>query len=601
MACRAPFMQDTDLFSQIESQAVFYLQMRFKQLSKGVANSEFTGKRERGHLLSKSHYRHVFRWARKLPVSQVLSNIEGWDEDPKNMELTPKNSFPLYKNNTEEREDSAAKGTPNKGSKAKGKAKKGDEAVNANVVFGAWKRPSIYVIVRHASLRKWVAELGVSMHAVELNDDLTSPCCSLCNDIFDCWARMRMYTTERGLVPPRSVTVVGKRGTSKSYEIIPDTGKARKNRAVHIANLGCLVAYYMHGSMISLLDYAVWAGPAVSVKKFQELQPLLVLLMWIPLHLVCLEAELQNPMSDEGKGKASKAAHNYLGNMDLVIAYYMWLCAQTADRAGGEFEFDRFCVTCVKEIVDSPPPVWDSHAFPRLSDYIFDEACPGGEANIRPRIAYVSDRLVQMYREVFAPLVPLVKGFDCSPSASPTLRDGAVAFFLSGAEAKEFMTDYTPKVNPDNIKYFIDHAGIGAVLWQLRRYLSKELPALRDQLDGWIVARLRKEYANIARNAPEELSADGAQVLYCMQNALRPRAILGARGQLGSGAELAVIRTGDPAVIADLIKRSGRCSVWKAAHRLRKWGFTSEARQEQSFYGAARRRRAAEPVAGAFH
>ena len=577
MACRAPFMPDADFFSQQESQAVFYLQMRFKQLSEGVANSDFTGKRERGHLISKSRYRFMFRWASKLPVARILASIEGWNADGSKMKLTDANSFFVYPNDTT-----------------------GDSTDTEGVYHCAWDRPSDENIVDHTGLRNWIAAEGSNMNSVSVDDDFTTPCCSLCNDIYDCWARMRMYTTERDLVPAGAISVV-RRGKGKAaVNNIVNIPNAKLKKPYLLVNLGSLVSYYMHGSMISMMERKTGA-PDITQTVFRKLQPLLVLLMWFPLHLVCLEAEMRTPMSEEGKSKPNskgKAAHNYLGNMDMVISYYMWLCAQSADTSSGALEFERFCVTCVKEIVDSPPPVWNSSEFPRLTDYIFDESCPGGETDIRARIAHVSDRLVTMYRDVFAPLVPLFKGYQCSPQADLALQEKGQAYFLSGLEAKEFMINYTPNVNPDNIKYFLDYAGIGAVLWQLRRYLSKELPALRNQLDRWIVARLSVEYSNIARNAPQDLSHDGAHTLYCMQNSLRPEVILGGRGTLGSGAELAVISVGDPAAVSDLIKKSGRCSVWKAAHRLKKWKFTEEAKPRQVAFGATRGR--AMPVAGAF-
>jgi hypothetical protein len=77
MACRAPFLPDPDLFYQEESQAVFYLQARFKQISTPTTNSQFTGRREKSHLVSKSHFSHAVLFASQMTPAQIHSKIPG--------------------------------------------------------------------------------------------------------------------------------------------------------------------------------------------------------------------------------------------------------------------------------------------------------------------------------------------------------------------------------------------------------------------------------------------------------------------------------------------------------------------------------------------
>ena len=540
MACRAPFMPDTDLFYQEESQSVFYMQMRFKQLSKGVANSEFTGKREGGHLVAKAKYGHAFTWAKDFDPGLILDSIPGWNADTTQMNLDGSNSFFF------------------------------------DSYFAVWNRPLSTKIVEHQALREWTAETVDVMRDVTIDSDFTEPVCKLCNNIFDCFARMRLFTTETDLIPPNAITL--KRQGGGAFITIPDTSKKNKNRLFHLERLACLVAYYMHGSLIALVDPGI-PGDAVNLQARPGLQPLLVVLTWIPLHLVCLEAELREPLADEGKGAGkrdtSKGAHNYLGNIDLVIAYYMWLCAMAHDTAGDKLEFERFCVTCVKEVVECPMPVWDSRLHRKLSDYLFDDAPDGGGGQLRARISHVSDRLVEMYQKVFAPLVPLIKGHECPADTDPEFAKVAEEYFLTGVEAKEFMSDFTTaNVNPDNIKYFMDHAGISAILWQVRRYLVGETPTLREQLDKWLVARLGREWGNMARNAPGDISVDEAREIYSMQNALNVKRLLKGK-DLGSGAaEMSVLEDMDPPTLHKLLRECGRCSVWKAAFRLRKFDFT---------------------------
>ena len=550
MACRAPFMPDTDLFYQEESQSVFYMQMRFKQLSKGVANSDFTGPREGGHLIAKAKYGQAFKWARNYPPADILKPLAGWDADEASMDLKENNSFPF------------------------------------DTLFAAWDRPPDDKIVNHNALREWTSQTAANMKEVTIDSDLTEPVCKLCNNIFDCWARMRLFTTEMDLIPQQAITIMHKGRNGIKH--IPLIAARNKSRQLHLDKLACLCAYYMHGSLIYLVDPGVAGIPPVDLTAYPKLQPLLVALTWIPLHLVCLKAELQEPLADEGKGpgkrSTSKGAHNYLGNIDLVIAYYMWLCAMAHDAAGDRLEFERFCVTCVKEVVECPPPVWDPRLHRTLSDYLFDDAPDGGAGQVRARVAHVSDRLVKMYKEVFAPLVPLIKGHECAANTPSDFAKVAEEYFLTGVEAGEFMSDFTTSnVNLDNIKYFMDHAGISAILWQMRRYLAGETPALREQLERWLVARLGREWGNIARNAPQDISVDEAREIYSMQNVLDVKRLMGRRErELGSGtAELSIIEDTEPPILHKIVRECGRCSVWKAAFRLRKLGFTRGGRQER--------------------
>jgi len=540
MACRAPFMPDTDLFYQEESQSVFYMQMRFKQLSKGVANSEFTGPREGGHLITKAKYGQAFKWAKDLDPASIVDPISGWDADETSLNLTDKNSF------------------------------------LADAYLAVWDRPPNSSIVEHNALRKWTADTAGVMKEVTIDSEFTEPVCKLCNNIFDCWARMRLFTTETDLIPPNAITL--QRQGVREYRKIPNIAAKNKNRQFHFDRLACLTAYYMHGSLIALVDPDI-TGDEVDLGTYPKLQPLLVALTWIPLHLVCLEAELREPLADEGKGAGkrdtSKGAHNYLGNIDLVIAYYMWLCAMAHDTTGDKLEFERFCVTCVKEVVECPMPVWDSRLHRKLSDYLFDDAPDGGGGQLRARISHVSDRLVEMYQKVFAPLVPLIKGHECPEDTDPEFAKVAEEYFLTGVEAKEFMSDFTTaNVNPDNIKYFMDHAGISAILWQVRRYLVGETPTLREQLDKWLVARLGREWGNMARNAPGDISVDEAREIYSMQNALDVKRLLKGKEPGTGAAEMSVLEDMEPPTLHKLIRECGRCSVWKAAFRLRKFDFT---------------------------
>jgi hypothetical protein len=124
----------------------------------------------------------------------------------------------------------------------------------------------------------------------------------------------------------------------------------------------------------------------------------------------------------------------------------------------------------------------------------------------------------------------------------------------------------------------MEYAGIAAVLWQVRRYLATEPDAYQGQLDQWIVATMIKEWRNIADHSPEEISLSDAQLIYNMQNALSPERLTGPGYQLGSGVEISVLRSLDEDDIKDILALAGRCSIWKAAVRLKRWQFTRAGR-----------------------
>jgi hypothetical protein len=189
-------------------------------------------------------------------------------------------------------------------------------------------------------------------------------------------------------------------------------------------------------------------------------------------------------------------------------------------------------------------------------------------------VAHVSNRLVLLYTEKIAPLVPYMKGGDVD-SPDPDFKAKAASYFIGSRECAALMSRYnTTGANADDIRYFIEYAGIAGVLWQMRRYLANEPEAFQAQLDQWMSAVMVREWHNIADNSPEEISLLEAQLIYNMQNALTPEALTGGGAELGTGVEISLLRAMDEDAIKEIIEETGRCSIWKAAARLRKWQFT---------------------------
>ena len=296
------------------------------------------------------------------------------------------------------------------------------------------------------------------------------------------------------------------------------------------------------------------------------------MLLWLPMHITCMHMEMQGPLV-RSNAKKNKGQHNYTGCIDLSISYYLWLLARAHSDLDVDFPFDRFSTLYLKEIVECPPPVWDAAQHPRLHSFIFDETRPASE-RVPETVAHVSNRLVLLYTDKIAPLVPFMKGGDVA-SPDPDFRAAASSYFISGPECTALMARYNTTGDfTDNIRYFIEYAGIAAVLWQMRRYLANEPEAFQAQLDQWLTAVVVREWHNIADNSPEEISLLEAQLIYNMQNALAPEALTGPGAALGSGVEISLLRIMDEDAIKEILEETGRCSIFKAARRLRDWQFT---------------------------
>ena len=615
MACRAPFLPDTTLFYQEESQAVFYLQARFKQISSAKSNSDFTGKRERSHLLSRSHFSQAVEQVSKFPPTRVFAKIPGWEDDPDDIVLTQANSFFLTKTKIDDIVDkrvadqganvdailvnyarSAVEDFDNDPANAalvRGTDQYNEDLVTdllrkvastaANSYFAAWPAPQ--PTVSHSGLRAWLAANLADLKPLKVNLDFTTPCCSLCNDIWDCWARMRQVLAESGVVP-LGVMVVDRptRRAGIERNVLPVDTRTRNNKSLHQQRLGCLAAYYLHASLASICNNpaAVPAGagappapPGINLpnpRTDEDTRKLISMLLWLPMHITCMHMEMQGPLV-RSNAKKNKGQHNYTGCIDLSISYYLWLLARAHSDLDVDFPFDRFSTLYLKEIVECPPPVWDAAQHPRLHSFIFDETRPASE-RVPETVAHVSNRLVLLYADKIAPLVPFMKGGDVD-SPDPDFRAAASSYFISGPECTALMARYnTTGANEDDIRYFIEYAGIAAVLWQMRRYLANEPEAFQAQLDQWLTAVVVREWHNIADNSPEEISLLEAQLIYNMQNALAPEALTGPGAALGSGVEISLLRIMDEDAIKEILEETGRCSIFKAARRLRDWQFT---------------------------
>lgn len=589
LACRAPFMQSTEFYNVEETQAVFYLQMRFKQLSAAERPSLYTGVLHSAHILSAARYSFAFTYAaRRLRMRDMARDVRGSrladaDKNPGNCFSAP---YVLNRRGAEpdpdrDEEEEAMEEAVEAGREAARAAGGGAARVPAAAGAAAaamWARQGVrrqYLAhwpspapIDHAALRAWLEGLPAECYTApkvwQCDLNLMYPCCSLCNTIFDTWARASDVL--RQLVPTGAITLLN--AASKRAEgTLPRAAGVMGYKGHNVKYMAAAAAHYLHASWKGL-DPARAAGPGLPPHPVYRAQKELVtMLLWLPLHITCTYLESLERIT----GRSVKGDHNYQGNLDHLIAYHQYLCAYAGDTGDGNLRFERLSLFYLKELPEAPPSLWDAALHPRLSDFVFDDTKPD-VANVRALVEHASGRLVALYREKTRHLVRIAKGLAPEHPAAAFNSD-ADAFFIDLRETQRFLERLDGGRFANSIKHFIDHAGAAAVLWQNHRYLARE-PNLQALVTDWLNVLLAREFGNVAEDRPQ-LTVYQAQLLYNMQCMLRPELLLGSRAALGSGAEVELLARVDNEAVLEGIEASPRCSVWKAAHRLRGWNFTA--------------------------
>ena len=528
-ACRAPFEPTMDLFYEPDCQAVLFLQNRFRTLSRGVAYSEFTAGLENGHLIPLGHHAPAIAFASGLT-------------------LVSANNRPPYLHEMQFRASEP-------------------RAVGGSTRKGQWVTPEPLELAAVAEFVKDRATI-----AVPVNTDLMLPLCKLCNDIWDAQARLRRVLANETMVPSGAIqaseTNGGVRARARGPAAVPIPAAGAGALSLHGNYLGLLMGYYLHRCLLALKS----SVPAADLGRNRTLAAALCLL---PLQIACLHLEQRDGLAqlngrqpraaDRGKGR-----HNYLGCIDLLVSYHLHLCAR-AEMARPP-DLARFSIFYLRELPDCPAPVWDPrHTY--LCDYVLDRAPPGDQPVAL--VQHVATRLQDLWVRHGRPLAYFAVAEPLpAPAASAGWDAVAVAYFASEADLTgTLLRALDSNASARNISYFIEHAGIAAVLWQIRRYLRSETQRLGALVDEWFRACLRREWTNIMDNCRCSMDMPQAQQLYRMQNALAPEAILGSADALGTGAEITLMRSVDGEAVDELLDDAGRCSVFKAAIRLRRWQF----------------------------
>ena len=576
-ACRAPFVPtDARFFASKHTQTVLFLVAKFKEISNDTMTpSEFSGTRQKGHIVTQSHVRPAFEFARGLDVADIDNGIPGWSAIRRNVRFDAR-SFRMVtgarpgRGRALENEglgvaDSMMRAVREVRERAADGADP-DEVdrdiirtvsnASGSVYRACWDAPNVRT--NHREAAQWLQDNDFRDYVADLNR--TVPMCHLCNGIWDCFSRMSLVLRDSSVIPPRSIEVI--RGNADST-VIPDNTSAQ----VHTYRLGCMVAYYLHGCLRQFLA----AVPAAEKWTLHN-RDAYVALGLLPLHAHCMYEE----MNQRAAGAAFvKGAHNYLGCLDLIISQYLYVMASIdAEHAFAGFPFERFHVLYMKELAECPAPVWDPR-LPRVHDYVFDDGYRG-EGTIGGKVSYASLKLLRLYTDVVKPLVNLVVG---DVHHAPSVE--ASRFFLTRAEADALVEDYLRRsaANIDNLKVHLDRAGSCAILWQLQRGVRSEDEKYQREIGLWLRARMHAEWKNIAANqAGKGISMREAQVIYLLMHTRDPHADLPAlTGPTEGILDLAEQAADDAEDALDAMRSAGRCSMWKAAHRLRAWNFTREA------------------------
>lgn len=580
-ACRAPFVpKDTRLFGYKETQTVYYLVSRFKSISdRERTRSDFSDSRVKGHIITVQHAGAAHLFVREMgPAADLDRGLAGWDPDIDRCTY-PDTCFRMQTGAKRVRPD-GNNGGLEFGPDSLDAVRQARDRVEAegvadpaevdlailrslanspNTVYRAvWDAPDLGV--RHADLAAWLDATDIRPYAIDLS--FTLSICSLCNHIWDTFARLSHTLRSDSIIPLRAITI--KNGKTKMK--LPQVHAADQS---YQRRLGCMAGYYVHGS---LKNIKAGLSPANYGRVEGDKRQTAAALAWLALHVHCMYQEMGGRASG---AEATKGVHNYLGCLDLMISYYLFLCA-TVDPAhafSGAVPFERFHVFYVKELSECPAPAWDpSHR--RLHDFVFDAGYKGLTTE-GGRIDRVSTRLVQLYTERVSPLLEFVLG---TPGRSP-VELAAEGFFLTHAEADELVEDHLPRAadNIDSIKVHLERAGAGAVLWQLQRGMREESDKFQKELGLWMKKRMQQEWKNISSNQTPKITLRESQLIYLLMHTRDAVAGMPALpGTADSALALASSALDDPAPVLDAMRAAGRCSMWKAAQRLRAWKFTQE-------------------------
>lgn len=576
-ACRAPLEPSrAKNMSYPENQSVFYMMSRFQEISgAGHTKSDFTGSREMSHIITRARYGVGLDFAKKIAPDKITEGLPGYDAvDPKksNFRAEPARVF-ITSSNRGRNNRSSLRAADNELDPDLLEAV--DEVADPGLIDrnrvvrevvenitaridneyqALWGEP--VPLVAHAALNQWILDTDFESVIVDL--DYTTACCSLCNDIWDCFARMRAMFQSLTLIPENSICTKKKKNNA---HLLP----TRDNDGVMLSNLGCMVAYYLHACLKDLHDEGAGAN------KFDpDRRTVTLLLYWLPMHINAMYKEMIGLKAGQRSSSAvpTKAYHNYVGCLDLLISYYLYNCGcADPDVQLSGFPFERFHVFYVKELSECPPPVWpDPATHERLHDYVFEQHAARGNTPAA-EVGYVSDRLQSLYHDVLKPLLGMIKSG--APVADPVSAAVAEAFFLTHAEADELVHNklLVAGSDLDNLKIHLENAGITAIMWQLRRALREEPEYYGAELDRWIYARMQVEWGNIAGNSAPRISVGRAEGIYLTKHAI-PRAIAAPAPPAAPAAGAVV-----PAA-----PRFFRCSPWKAALKLRALSFTKPAR-----------------------
>lgn len=605
-ACRAPFVPSRALSP--EEQSVLYMQARFEEIAlKLKTPSGFTGRKENAHLVARAKYSAALVFVYRLAPGGIDAGLQGWNSNikivkfdqgfaehtaakPGSRGAEPEGGEADPELVQQIRDAQAAAAAVDADSESVANAIAESIAKNKMVGYRAsWGRPE--TDVEHKELAAWL--LNNKLKEIDVDLTRTTACCELCNDIWDCWARMRSTMEDSGVVRANSVHVQVSKSGKKSFHTLPSSGA----KSVVASALGGLVAYYLHASLRKLKGHL---GDAVF--EVRRRQPL-VMLLWLPLHVNCMYAESKAP--EASPGRPSKGFHNYVGCLDLLISYYVYVSACADEKVeGSRVPFEKFHVLYMKELAEAPEPVWPrATGLSRVHEFVFDPAYDGIGANYAKQISHVSDRLHALYRERVRPLFffaqgkpvralpgspgsspagsagsspPGSPGSPVSSRSSPAYEEAAAAHFLTYAEADALTRDALQVGSRDlcNVRTHLAHVGIHALTWQLRRALLREPKEFGRELDRWINARMQVEWRNMAASG----SADGvshAQLIYYAQHTRAP-----PRGSLLPSPD----DDGDEADAVRGLQGLGLCSIWKAAHRLAAFGFTTQPRSEPALY-----------------
>jgi hypothetical protein len=441
---------------------------------------------------------------------------------------------------------------------------------------GSWNMPDTtnpLETVKHDRLRKFLFN-----QARALTDTPTLPitlfACKACNEIMDNEAKLVsvLYGTIRGgahvpgLIPPNLITIT----VQSAPAALPETHvlPAPLSRQWFQNTRGCLVAWYLHSSLMYLAENR--NRPVIDSKR-----NLAVLLSWIPLMVYVKYLDLKKP-----ENGVTKPIYAYRGQVDLYVSLYQYVCFK-AEYPNLDISFTRWHTFYFLEIpecqieMNNGRPYWKPKTHPYVFSLIF--TFRSLNRTHKEKLELVSDNLLLLYKNKIKPIITAVL-LQQAGAVYTAEQLKLQRYFISPADINQIYNILpVDNIHPKyfSLQHYIDAVGITPIIFPCYRYCTKAHPTIIKALSNWMQFIIdNHEWKNIALNGKVNgmiLSKTESALAYKYQYVLNLEDYVNDRSGMYD-----FLQRYESNHLLDKLKTEKICSIYKALPRLIKYDFTKD-------------------------